>query len=279
MVIGPPNGRLRCAHDTHRCVFRPRQDDHREVEHARVHRPFYHGGLINRAVRDPQSAYAQFVYLVGGADHDQMERMRQYLSEMVTGWDVADRQRDRRRHSPPRRRPARVRRGRQLIEEHHAEGHDVVIVSASGTEVVEPIGAMLGADHVIATLMEIEDGRYTGEIEFYAYAREQGRRHPRAGRATAATTWRVVRLLRLRHRPPDAGGRRPPVRGQPRQGAPQGSPRNAAGTSSSSTSRSRCAAACSPRPRRPWPRWPSGAPSRSPAASSGRATKRRRLGA
>ena len=38
-------------------------------------RSFYQGGLINRrAVL--RSAYAQFVYLVGGADHDQMERMR-----------------------------------------------------------------------------------------------------------------------------------------------------------------------------------------------------------
>src|SRR5687768_5342706 len=50
-------------------------------------RPFYQGGLINRRTV-LKSAYAQFVYLVGGADHDQMERMRQYLSAMCTGWDV-----------------------------------------------------------------------------------------------------------------------------------------------------------------------------------------------
>ena len=44
-------------------------------------RPFYRGGLINRrAVL--RSAYAQFVYLAGGADEDQMERMRQYLSDV-----------------------------------------------------------------------------------------------------------------------------------------------------------------------------------------------------
>ena len=50
-------------------------------------RSFYQGGLINRrAVL--KTAYAQFVYLVGGADHDQMERMRQYLSALCTGWDV-----------------------------------------------------------------------------------------------------------------------------------------------------------------------------------------------
>jgi len=54
-------------------------------------RSFYQGGLINRrAVL--RSAYAQFVYLAGGADHDQMERMRAYLSSMATGWDVEHRQ-------------------------------------------------------------------------------------------------------------------------------------------------------------------------------------------
>jgi phosphoserine phosphatase len=58
----------------------------------------------------------------------------------------------------------------ELIDRHHAEGRDVVIVSSSGAEVVEPIGAMLGADRVLATRMVVEDGRYTGEIEFYAYA-------------------------------------------------------------------------------------------------------------
>ena len=34
---------------------------------------------------------------------------------------------------------------------------------------------MLGADRVIATRMEIEDGKYTGDIEYYAYAEEKAR--------------------------------------------------------------------------------------------------------
>ena len=50
-------------------------------------RPFYAGGLITRrAVL--RSAYAHFLFMAGGADHDQMERLRRYLSDMVTGWDV-----------------------------------------------------------------------------------------------------------------------------------------------------------------------------------------------
>ena len=62
-----------------------------------------------------------------------------------------------------------------LIEEHKAAGRDVVIVSTSGTEVVEPIGAMLGADIVVASRLEVVDGKYTGEIEYYAYAEEKAR--------------------------------------------------------------------------------------------------------
>ena len=51
-------------------------------------RPFLAGGLISR--RDVlRTAYAQFLYLVGGADADQTERLRAHLSSMVTGWDVA----------------------------------------------------------------------------------------------------------------------------------------------------------------------------------------------
>ena len=74
-----------------------------------------------------------------------------------------------------------------LIEEHHAAGRDVVIVSTSGAEVVEPIGEMLGADHVIATRMAVEDGRYTGEIEYYAYAENKAAAIQELARERATT--------------------------------------------------------------------------------------------
>ncbi len=131
-------------------------------------RPFYAGGLIKRRVV-LRSSYAQFLYLLGGADHDQMERMRQYLSSMVTGWDVQtvrDIVAETLHHIVD---PIVYDEAVTLIEEHHAAGRDVVIVSSSGYEVVEPIGRMLGADLVIATRMRVTDGRYTGEIEDYVY--------------------------------------------------------------------------------------------------------------
>jgi len=131
-------------------------------------RSFYQGGLINRrAVM--RSAYAQFVYLVGGADHDQMERMRAYLSSMCTGWDVQQVKDIVSETLHELIDPIIYDEAATLIEEHHSAGRDVVIVSSSGAEVVQPIGEMLGADRVVATRMVVEDGRYTGEIEYYAY--------------------------------------------------------------------------------------------------------------
>ena len=51
-------------------------------------REFQAGGLITRRAM-LRSAYAQFVFFIGGADHDQMDKMRQFMSQLVVGWDVA----------------------------------------------------------------------------------------------------------------------------------------------------------------------------------------------
>ncbi|MGW8378602.1 HAD family hydrolase [Streptomyces sp. ODS28] len=129
---------------------------------------FYQGGLINRrAVL--RTAYAQFVYLLGGADHDQMERMREYLSALCRGWNVSQVQEIVAETIHELIDPIIYDEAASLIEQHHLAGRDVVIVSTSGAEVVEPIGEMIGADRVVATRMVVEDGCYTGEVEYYAY--------------------------------------------------------------------------------------------------------------
>ena len=111
-----------------------------------------------------------FVYVLGGADHDQMERMREYLSALTEGWD-ADQLREIVAEALQEAvEPIIYEEAANLIDEHHAAGRDVVIVSSSGQEIVELIGAMLGADHSIGTRVAIVDGQYTGQIEFYAYA-------------------------------------------------------------------------------------------------------------
>ncbi|MGA8850159.1 MAG: HAD-IB family hydrolase [Aeromicrobium sp.] len=131
-------------------------------------KPFFHGGLLTRrAVL--RSAYANFMFAVSGADHDQLEKMRAYLTEMVAGWDVETVRQVVSETLHTIIDPLVFDEAVRLIEDHQAAGRDVVIVSASGTEVVEPIGAMLGVDHVIATTLVETQGKYTGEVDFYAY--------------------------------------------------------------------------------------------------------------
>jgi HAD superfamily hydrolase (TIGR01490 family) len=131
-------------------------------------RPFYQGGLINRrAVL--RSAYAQFVFALAGADEDQMDRMRAYLTAMCTGWDVNQVREIVSETLHEIIDPIVYDEAVDLIGMHKSAGRDVVIVSSSGAEVAGPIGAMLGADHVIGTRMVVADGKYTGEIELYAY--------------------------------------------------------------------------------------------------------------
>jgi HAD superfamily hydrolase (TIGR01490 family) len=131
-------------------------------------RPFFQEGLINRrAVL--KSAYAQFVFMQAGADADQMDRMRAHLTALCEGWDVEQVRAIVEETLHDIVDPLVYREATQLIAEHKHEGHDVVVVSASGEEIVTPIAKMVGATHSIATRMVVNGGKYTGEIDFYCY--------------------------------------------------------------------------------------------------------------
>lgn len=131
-------------------------------------KPFFAQGLINRrAVL--KSAYAQFLFLMSGADHDQMDRMRSYLTNMCTGWDVEQVKSIVGETLHEIVNPLVFAEAADLIADHKLCGRDVVVVSASGEEIVAPIARALGATHAMATRMVVEDGRYTGEIAFYCY--------------------------------------------------------------------------------------------------------------
>ncbi len=137
-------------------------------------KPFQAGGLLSRRTM-LRSAYAQLLFSIGGADHDQMEKMRVFVSRMCEGWDVATVREIVAETLHSTIEPMVFDEAVSLIDDHRARGHDIVIVSASGAEVVEPIGALLGADTVIATQMGIIDGKYSGQIEHYVYGEEKAR--------------------------------------------------------------------------------------------------------
>ncbi|WP_127573312.1 HAD family hydrolase [Georgenia faecalis] len=130
--------------------------------------PFYRGGLLTRA-GVLRGLYAQLGYLAVGADHDQTERMKDRLADLVRGWDVARTEAIVAEALHERIEPVVYAEAIDLIDAHHADGDDVVVVSASSEAVVRPIAAMLGADHVIASRLATDGGRYTGDLDYYAY--------------------------------------------------------------------------------------------------------------
>jgi HAD superfamily hydrolase (TIGR01490 family) len=131
-------------------------------------KPFFDQGLINRrAVL--KSTYAQFLFLMSGADHDQMDRMRNYITNMCAGWDVEQIKSIVGETLHDIVDPLVFAEAANLIADHKLCGRDVVVVSASGEEIVGPIAKAIGATHAMATRMVVEDGKYTGEVAYYCF--------------------------------------------------------------------------------------------------------------
>ncbi|HEY6573412.1 MAG TPA: HAD-IB family hydrolase [Mycobacterium sp.] len=131
-------------------------------------KPFFDQGLINRQTV-LKSAYAQFLFLMSGADHEQMDRMRSYITNMCTGWNVEQVKSIVGETLHEIVDPLVFAEAANLIADHKLCGRDVVVVSASGEEIVAPIARALGATHAMATRMVVEDGKYTGDVAFYCY--------------------------------------------------------------------------------------------------------------
>ncbi|WP_028478144.1 HAD family phosphatase [Nocardia sp. CNY236] len=133
-------------------------------------RPFYTQGLLKRrAVL--KSNYVHFLFLLSGADHDRMERMRAQLTSVCAGWNVEQVKSIVAEKLHELVDPLIYAEAIDLIADHKIRGHDVVIVSASGEEIVAPIARALGAAHTAATRMVVADGKYTGAVEFYCYGK------------------------------------------------------------------------------------------------------------
>lgn len=55
-------------------------------------------------------------------------------------------------------------KGRELLEQHRARGHRLLIITATNRFITGPIAAELGVTDLLATEPEIRDGRYTGKV-------------------------------------------------------------------------------------------------------------------
>ncbi len=131
--------------------------------------PFYRHGLISRRLL-LRGLWGQLVYLYLGADEEKLARMRESVLALTKGWNQAQVRRIVREALTDVVTPIIYAEALELIEEHRAAGRRIFIVSASPSEIVEPLADHLDVDEAIASQARIDDdGCYTGEMAFYAY--------------------------------------------------------------------------------------------------------------
>jgi HAD superfamily hydrolase (TIGR01490 family) len=120
-----------------------------------------------------RAAIGQTMYVLFGADHDQLERARESMRTLTKGWDRAEVEQIVEEALEEVVAPLVYAEALFLIDEHVREGRRVFLVSAGPAEVVRPLGHYIGVNDVIATRAVVdEQGRYTGEVDTYVY-REQ----------------------------------------------------------------------------------------------------------
>ncbi len=132
-------------------------------------RPLSRAGLLSRTAL-LKAGFAQVYYQMFGADHDQLEKIREEMSQLTKGWDRKEISRLVEETVDEVVSPLVYAEALAIIDEHHRAGREVVVISSSPVEVVEPLGKYLGIDRMIGTRSALDaDGKYTGELEFYAY--------------------------------------------------------------------------------------------------------------
>ena len=132
-------------------------------------RPMFKAGLL-RGSTLAKAGIAQAYYQAFGADHDQLERVKEELTSLTKGWDRAEVEALVEETVDEVVAPLVYAEALAIMAEHRGRGRRVVVLSASPEEIVKPLCRYLGIDDVIATRAAVdEEGRYTGELEVYAY--------------------------------------------------------------------------------------------------------------
>lgn len=124
-----------------------------------------HGLITRQEALDLYLTKAQYMFV--GQSSEKMDVTRDALAQMVAGWPVDEVIRITAESMHTVVTPAIYSEARELIEQHKAQGHEVVIISASAEILVKPIAQELGIDTVVATGMEVVDGKLTGTITRY----------------------------------------------------------------------------------------------------------------
>lgn len=129
-------------------------------------RGFLDNGMISRS-EALELFLTKTSYMFNGQSSNRMDATRDRLADMVAGWPVADVRRVVADTMSTVVTPAIYGEARELIDWHREQGHDIVLLSASASLLVEPIADELGIDRVVATEVEVVEGKLTGAITRY----------------------------------------------------------------------------------------------------------------
>ncbi|WP_342318885.1 HAD family hydrolase [Corynebacterium mayonis] len=129
-------------------------------------REFFNNGLISRQ-EAMELSLSKASYMFVGHSSEQMDTTRDSLRQMVAGWPIEEVRRITTETMRNVVTPAIYAEARDLIDFHRRQGHEVIIISASASILVEPIARELGVDTVVASEMEVVDGKLTGTITRY----------------------------------------------------------------------------------------------------------------
>src|SRR3990172_8969880 len=121
-----------------------------------------------------KGAMSQLLYVLFGADESHLDKSRDAMLALTKGCDRAEVERIVGEALEEVVAPLVYAEALFLIDEHMREGRRVFIVSASPEEVVRPLARYIGVNEIIATKARIDaDGKYTGEVEVYAYGKQK----------------------------------------------------------------------------------------------------------
>ncbi len=131
-------------------------------------KPFYKAGFVGRrAVM--KMGFAQLFYVLFGADEDQLERARDQLLMLTSGWHRAEIEQLVEQTIDEVADPIVYAEALTLIDQHKREGRRVIIVSASPEQIVRPLGRHIGVTDFIATRVKTDAaGFFLPELELYA---------------------------------------------------------------------------------------------------------------
>ncbi len=130
-------------------------------------KPLYRAGFLRKG-HLLRLGIGQFTYMLFGADEDALERARDEMLDLVSGWHKAEIDAIVAQTLDEVIEPLVFAEALFLIDEHMRAGRRVYVVSASPEEFVTPIAKMVGIDNVIATRIRTDGlGRYVPELERY----------------------------------------------------------------------------------------------------------------